>query len=250
MAIKAVVETLDDVPEALKEHYKETENGYELDLGESIREHSGAQSLKNALDTERDKRKKAIEDRDKYKEAADKLPEDFDPEEYERLKANGEGGEEVQKKVEEARERERKKWEKKLNEATEERDQYKENYTSTKKDNGLKDALSQVNVVSDLKEYAEEYWSNRTQIDEDGNLVTSDGTPLQDAVKEWAESDKGKHFIAAPGNGGGGAPGGKNAGGSPDNPWKKDSFNLTHQMEILNKEPDKAKRLKAEAGVE
>ena len=33
--------------------------------------------------------------------------------------------------------------------------------------------------------------------------------PLADAIKEWAGSDIGKRFVAAPGNSGGGAPGGR-----------------------------------------
>lgn len=37
--------------------------------------------------------------------------------------------------------------------------------------------------------------------------------PLADAIKEWAGSDSGKKFIAAPVNGGGGAPGGKGGEG-------------------------------------
>ena len=36
--------------------------------------------------------------------------------------------------------------------------------------------------------------------------------PLADAVGEWAASDAGKHFVAAPSNGGGGAGGGSGSG--------------------------------------
>lgn len=36
---------------------------------------------------------------------------------------------------------------------------------------------------------------------------------------------------------------------TPENPWKKETFNLTKQGEILRKDPDSAARLKAEAGV-
>jgi hypothetical protein len=48
--------------------------------------------------------------------------------------------------------------------------------------------------------------------------VTADGEarvakvgdkPLADFVKEWAGGDEGKHFVSAPANSGGGAPGGK-----------------------------------------
>lgn len=248
MALKAVLESLEDQPEAIREYYKEQDGIYVLDLDDSIQEHPGAKSLKNALDAERDKRKQAIKDRDEYKQKADKFPDDFDPDEYERLKANGDGGEDVQKKVEEARERERKRHEKTIEQLKAERDDLSEKYTGTKKNVGLKESLTEVNVASHLREYAEEYWSNRAVIDEDGNLVTKDGTPLHEAIKEWAESEKGSHFIAAPSNGGGGAPGGRNGSATKDNPWSTDGRNLSEQMRLQNTDPERAKRLKAEAG--
>jgi hypothetical protein len=51
----------------------------------------------------------------------------------------------------------------------------------------------------------------------------------------------GKGSEGGPRKGGGG-------GGSGDNPWKKDSWNLTRQGEIAKKDPAQAARLKAEAG--
>jgi len=43
-------------------------------------------------------------------------------------------------------------------------------------------------------------------------------------------------------------PGKGNAGGSKDNPWSKDSWNLTKQMELEISNPELAKTLKASAG--
>lgn len=43
-------------------------------------------------------------------------------------------------------------------------------------------------------------------------------------------------------------PGKGNAGGSKDNPWNKDSWNLTRQMEMEINNPEMAKTLKASAG--
>ena len=36
---------------------------------------------------------------------------------------------------------------------------------------------------------------------------------------------------------------------TPENPWKKETWNLTKQGEITKKDPDLAAKLKAEAGV-
>jgi hypothetical protein len=248
MALKAIVENIEDVPEAVRDYYKQSGDSYVLDVDDSIREHPQTKELKNALDGEREKRKKLVEERDKLKKIADNVPEDFDPEEYERLKANGEGGEDVQKKVEEARERERKRWEKKLNDLQAERDDLASKYKGTRTQTELKDALNQVNVAPHLRRAAERLWSYEVQLDDDGNIVTQDGTPLPDAVKEWAETDEGKYFVAAPANGGGGAPGGRANGQAKDNPFSKEGWNLTRQMELSRQDPEKAKRLKAEAG--
>jgi len=43
-------------------------------------------------------------------------------------------------------------------------------------------------------------------------------------------------------------PGKGNAGGSQDNPWSKESWNLTKQMELEIKNPELAKTMKASAG--
>lgn len=248
MALKAVLEALDDLPEAVREFYKEQDGVYVLDLGDSLQEHPGAKALKNALDAERDKRRKAIEDRDRYKEKAESVPDDFDPDEYERLKVNGEGGEDVQKKVEEARERERKRHEKTIEKLTAERDELSQKYQGTRIETSLKDTLNEVNVAPHLRRAAEKLWASETQLDEDGNVVTKDGTPLKDAIKEWSETDEGSYFVAAPNNSGGGAHGGRAGGASKNNPWAKDNINLTEQMRIQNTDPERANRLKAEAG--
>lgn len=56
---------------------------------------------------------------------------------------------------------------------------------------------------------------------------------LSDHVKEWAASDEGKHFVAAPGNSGGGATGG-NGGGAAGKSINRSQFtgmSPTQQME-------------------
>lgn len=249
MALKAIVDSLDNVEEAVQAYYKEQDGKYVLDLDDSVKQHPEVSALHNAYEKEQEKRKKLSKERDEMQEKLNQLPDDFDPDEYERLKANGEGGEDIQKKVEEARERERKRHEKTIEQLKAERDDLSQKYTGTKKNIGLKESLNEVNVAPHLREYAEEYWNNRAQIDDEGNLVTKDGTPLNEAIKEWAESEKGSYFIAAPGNGGGGAPGGRAGGTTKDNPWSKEGQNLTEQMRIKNSDPERAKRLMSEAGV-
>jgi len=248
MSLKAIVDSLDNVDENLQEFYEEQDGKYVLKV-EGVREHPEVTALKNAYDSEKQKRSDLAKERDKYKEVADKLPDDFDADEYERLKANGEGGDDVQKKVEEARERERKRHERTIQQLTEERDSLKNNYHKTQTQTALKDALNEVNVAPHLRRAAERLWSYDAQLDEDGKVVTSDGTPLTEAIRDWSQGEEGSYFIAADGNGGGGAPGGRaGRGNGKDNPWAKDSYNMTQQAIIEKQDPDKAKRLKSEAG--
>lgn len=99
----------------------------------------------------------------------------------------------------------------------------------------------------------------------DGKLVAydSDGeTQLYGAdgatgltIEEWIESQASKDAIHLfEGNSGGGAPGGSGGAGRNGvqrgpNPWKKESFNVTRQMEQIRKDPVAARRLAEEANV-
>ncbi len=57
MALQAIVEDLDAVPEALREHYSEIDDAFVLDL-EGVQNHPATRALKNAKDREADERRK------------------------------------------------------------------------------------------------------------------------------------------------------------------------------------------------
>ncbi len=93
------------------------------------------------------------------------------------------------------------------------------------------------------------------------NLRTKDGQPV--AVVGGVEVPVGEyianlrnpgsgyeHHFAASNTAGMGVTGSARATSLPgqSNPWLKDSFNITEQMMLLAKDPDKARILKAEAG--
>lgn len=62
-------------------------------------------------------------------------------------------------------------------------------------------------------------------------------------VNKMVKAEVDKTFKGNGGNPNKGAGG----GGTPDNPYKKETFNLTRQMELELNNPEEAKRLKAEA---
>ena len=77
-------------------------------------------------------------------------------------------------------------------------------------DNGLNDALLKAGVKPEMTKAVKALLSGQVTLKTEGeNRIAFMGDkPLSDAVIEWAKSDEGKHFVAAPNNQGGGANGG------------------------------------------
>jgi len=93
------------------------------------------------------------------------------------------------------------------------------------------------------------------------NLRSKDGQPVaviggvETPVAEYVANLKNpgsgyEHHFAASNTAGMGVTGSARSTSLPgqSNPWLKDSFNVTEQMILLTKDPDKARLLKAEAG--
>lgn len=85
-------------------------------------------------------------------------------------------------------------------------------------ENGLTAALAEANVAPQFMEAAKALLMQKgvsVKVDGDNRMaVGPNDKPLGEFVKEWAGSDNGKHYIAAPANAGGGANGGTQ-GGAP-----------------------------------
>lgn len=82
-------------------------------------------------------------------------------------------------------------------------------------DNGLTDALVKAGVATPFLPAVKAMLSSQAKIAIDGDVrkaVIGD-KDLSAFVTEWATSDDGKHYIAAPQNNGGGASGGSNSTG-------------------------------------
>lgn len=81
---------------------------------------------------------------------------------------------------------------------------------------GLSDALAKAGVLPALMDGAKAMLKAQAAIKADGGNYQAliGDKPLAEAVKEWASSDVGKHYTAAPQNSGGGATGGGQTGAS------------------------------------
>lgn len=81
-------------------------------------------------------------------------------------------------------------------------------------DGGLTDALAKAGVAPQFMDAAKALLRSQAGIkaDETGYQAVLGEKSIAEAVKEWAASDTGKHFVAAPRNSGGGAAGSQNGG--------------------------------------
>lgn len=214
MALKAFVESLDSVDEALHNHYTERDGGFHLAL-EDFGKHYGAVSLKGTLNKV-NKDKEALATKVSELEGkVENLPEDFDADEWARLKA-GDGGkpdEAIQAiKDQHARALDtiKAKHAKELTEretAIQERDGY---IDRTTRNDELRKALRDVGV--DMDQHEDVLLDHlgkmvKVQRSDDGNrsaLVETDmgEVPVADFVKEWAGT-RGKAYLGRPSGPGG-----------------------------------------------
>lgn len=128
---------------------------------------------------------------------------DIDPGEYEQLKADLEEARGQLSKVDKLSKTEIEK----LNNAVKAKDSALQKFLL---DGGLTDALAKAGVKPEYMDATKALLREKAAIKAEGDNYTAvmGDKPLLDAVKEWAASDTGKHFVAAPANSGGGAQGG------------------------------------------
>lgn len=83
-------------------------------------------------------------------------------------------------------------------------------------DNGLNDAMLKANVRPEMQKAVKAMLAGQVVLKQEGDSKAAfiNDKSLSDFVGEWAKSDEGKHFVAAPQNQGGGANGGSNGNGS------------------------------------
>lgn len=272
MALKTVVEKLDDVPEAFRSEYKEQKQGdktvFVLDL-DGVDAHPGVVNLKSAFErVKADKQRLSTELAAATAKTKD-LPEDFDADEWERLRTeeaarqNDPDGKDVRKQIDAA--------------TTAVKSQYEGKITKLKKDHtaeletrdarisklegetrkrlvtdGLTAALTEAGVTSPafLKASRAMLEGSVEVIEEDGVTVAKmkaefGGDDLAKYVQNWVQSDEGKSFVT-PATGSG-APGSRTPNGE-HNPFSKEHWNRTAQGKLIREDRPKAERLAKAAG--
>ena len=99
-------------------------------------------------------------------------------------------------------------------------------------DNGLTEALVKAGVANQFLPAVKAMLGSQAKIITDGDArkaIIGD-KELSEFVSSWATSDEGKHYIAAPSNGGGGASGGA-GNGSNAKVWTRERFDAASHFE-------------------
>ena len=274
MKLKAVVTSLDEVPEAARDYYTEQNKDdttiYVLDV-EGFRTHPDVTALANAHDRTKRRVTELTTENTLLRERAEQLPEDFDPDLYQRAVTEGVGGgsgepknaDQIRQEVTEAVTRRLEDKHKKEREKDiAERDRFRTQLENRVRRDALDEAL-EANGVTDpaYKRGARAILMPTIEIhDQDGELVAlakspeyGDTVPVAEHVKAWAGTDEGKAYVSARDSAGSGANGAGNGGTPPSseqNPWKQgEHFNLTKQAQLKREDPAKAERMMREAGM-
>ncbi len=278
MSLKAILESLDDLDARYHDLYAETKietkdgakTVYVLQV-EGIESHPKAKGLKTALEKERDDRRSAREEVKALKAKVEGLPEDFDPEEYIRLKAEaddpGSRDADTEKQIEakvalrlkvaeDRWARERDKLAKERDSAIKLAEDTDASLKQRLKTEALTAALDAVGVTRPgLRRgaLAVHMHSVRIEDDEGGSprilYESEEGATvdLNEAISHWANTEDGKPYVT-PAQGGG-AQGGDGRGSGQVNPWKPATRNLTQQARITRENPKLAARFKMDAGI-
>ncbi|MBM3604268.1 MAG: hypothetical protein FJX25_05800 [Alphaproteobacteria bacterium] len=258
MALKTILDSLDDVPEALHGEYKEIDGRFVLDL-EGIDVHPTVVNLKNAHERQKQTNRTLQTDLTTAKARLEGLPDDFDADAYETLKQQAEG--KAPAKTDEQVAQIRQQLERKHQAELAKKDERIGTLTGAVNklsiDDGLSKALDEAGVDPAFKPGAMALLKSKGAVKlvvEDGHFKAQVETdmgpmPLANYVRDWSGSDEGKIYVKKPT--GADAQGGT-GGRFTDNPWDSSNGknpNLTKQQQVISENPAKARQMAQAAGV-
>lgn len=268
MKLKAILENLEGLPEEMHQFYVEKDGKYYLDLDQDIRLHPDVAALKNALDRQKTDNKTLKDKVTDLEARVATLPEDFDPEEYARLKAAADDDDDDDPKKKKKKDDEltrlheqritRMKTEHETAIAAKDAEIAEREATINRLvvDQSLEEALTAINVKPEFRKAVRSLLRDKVKVGEDDNgnpvaIVETDlnpELPIAKFAEDWAGSDEGQPFIGKPAGGGSqDHTKGKGKAGEK-NPWSEEHWNLTEQGRILKTDRAKAERLAAAAG--
>lgn len=264
MAVKVIIEKLDDVPEGMREHYTEVDGKFVLGV-------EGAEALPAMKGLRDENAKRRISEKaattnlstyttafgtrkpDEILAILDRVPEleAAAAGKIDEVKINGMVETRVGAKLAPVQ--------RQLQTVTTqlaERDAIIEGYQSKERTRAVHDAVRE--AISKSKGFQPSAGEDALilaermfEVNEEGKVVTKDGvgvTPGVDATVWLTDlQTKRAHWWGPTEGGGAGGSGGGNRGGG-ENPWRADSWNMTKQAEAYKANPTRAAQLAAAAG--
>lgn len=223
--------TKTDIPKGAEAFYEEKDGAFHLKVEGAIPE-TFSSPLKKALDDERKLRRDAEAKAKTLNDKFGLLPEDFDINEFNRLK-DSDPSKELDSKLAEQRDRINKQWETRLadkDKALSEKDGLIQKHV---KDSALSKAIAEVNIGKAFVPAVAAMF--KEQITLEGENVLLKDRPVAEFMKEWAASEEGKAFVSATVNSGGGAEGKSGSGAKRE--MKSSEFNALpakEQASLMN----------------
>lgn len=278
MALKSVLETLDGVEEHIQALYKEGEKDgkvvYFLDV-EGTDDLPSVVGLKTARDNLLKEKREAAKKLREAEAQIQALPEDFDVDKWEELKALAEAHEQdpnnqdIHRQIEAATNAVKQQWETKLEaqkkksdeekaELKAERDREREFSRKNLIQSVITKSLSEANIKPALMEAAEGLIERKIDVVEEVDDETGEqirrvlmkpeygGEEPSKYIQSWIQTDAGREFVIPAS--GSGSQGNNRHRTTETNPWAKETFNLTDQGRILKEDRAKAERLAKAAG--
>ena len=232
--VALVLDSLDNVEEALKPFYVEREDGkFQLETDDTIRDHADVGNLVRAHQRTKDFLTAQRTENQDLKAKLANVPDDFDLEVWKTAKSG--------KADEAALVAERQRIEGERDTAIAERDEARAKLRSVSIERDLDDALTANGISSPaFQKAARAMLSPLVTLDDKGNpIIESDMGPLglADHVKRWAAGD-GKEFVAAPK--GGGAKG--NDGDTATKKWSE--MTSAEKVALHRENPEEYERVK------
>ena len=209
MGVKAILDSVDDLPEDVRGCYTQDGDRYVLDV-EDIDAHPKVRGVITANNTNKQTRDKLRAELDDLKNRFSFLPEDFDADAFQALQdaADGKGGKVTDEQIAAMRDKLAERLERKYQpeiQSREERISKLDSYLRRMVvDDGLSKAADDAGVDRDFKDAAMALIKQSAKItieENDGQYSASVDTdmgaiPLAQYVREWTATDQGKKFVA------------------------------------------------------
>lgn len=187
-----------DIPTGAESFYSEKDGKFVLNA-----ELPDTTTLESTLEKERKARRDAEAKAKDLESRFSHLPDDFDAEKYKSLVDGANGSKELEKALKEQRESIEKVHKQDLEKLQTQLSEKDTLVTTHVKNAELRKAMAEANISKAFMPAVEAMMSQKIKVE--GMDVFLDEKPLSAALKDWANSDEGKHFVQAPANSGGGA---------------------------------------------